>query len=85
MKIDNEIKLDFSDVLFRPKRSTLNSRSEVNVERSFKFKHSNREWTGVPIISSNMDTISSIEMFKQLSTHPGCVDFPPFKRGVHIL
>lgn len=69
MKIEHDIKYDFNDVLFRPKRSTLNSRSEVNVERSFKFKHSNREWTGVPIISSNMDTISSIEMFKQLSTH----------------
>lgn len=68
MKIDNEVKLDFNDVLFRPKRSTLSSRSEVQVEREFKFKHSGRTWSGVPIISSNMDTISSVEMFKKLSS-----------------
>ena len=67
MKFENDIKLDFNDVLFRPKRSTLSSRSEVQVEREFKFKHSGRSWTGVPIISSNMDTISSVEMFKKLS------------------
>ena len=68
MKIDNEVKLDFNDVLFRPKRSTLSSRSEVQVERVYKFKHSGRTWSGVPIISSNMDTISSVEMFKKLSS-----------------
>ena len=54
---------------FLPKRSTFSSRSEVNVERTFNFKHSKRSWTGVPIISSNMDTISSIEMFKSLSKY----------------
>ena len=69
MKIDNEIKLDFNDVLFRPKRSTLSSRSEVSLERTFNFKYSKQIWTGIPIISSNMDTISSIDMFKALSKH----------------
>ena len=69
MKIENDIKLDFNDVLFRPKRSTFSSRSEVSVERTFKFKHSGRSWSGVPIISSNMDTVSSIEMFKALSEY----------------
>ena len=68
MKIDHELKLDFNDVLFRPKRSTLNSRSEVQVEREYKFKHSGRTWSGVPIISSNMDTISCVDMFKKLSS-----------------
>ena len=67
MKIENDIKLDFNDVLLRPKRSTLSSRNDVSVERKFKFKHSGKEWTGVPIISSNMDTVSSVEMFKSLS------------------
>ena len=67
MKLETDIKLDFKDVLFRPKRSTLSSRNEVQVEREFKFKHSGRTWTGVPIISSNMDTISSVEMYKELS------------------
>lgn len=67
MKIDNEIKLDFKDVLFRPKRSTLSSRSEVDVEIEYTFKHSGMKWKGVPIISSNMDTVSSVAMFKELS------------------
>ena len=51
-----------SDVLFRPKRSTLNSRSEVCLFRKVHFRHSNREWEGVPIIVSNMDTTGTIEM-----------------------
>jgi len=68
MKIEHDIKYDFNDVLFRPKRSTLSSRSEVSMERTFNFKHSGRTWTGVPIISSNMDTVSSIDMFKALSS-----------------
>ena len=67
MKLENEIKLDFNDVLFRPKRSTLNSRSQVDIIREFTFKFSQRKWSGVPIISSNMDTVSSIDMFKSLS------------------
>ena len=37
MRIDNEIKLDYQDVLLRPKRGTLNSRKEVNLEREFTF------------------------------------------------
>jgi GMP reductase len=67
MKIENDVKLDFTDVLFRPKRSTLSSRSEVCVERTFCFKHSGRSWTGIPVISSNMDTVSCVEMYKALS------------------
>ena len=56
MKIDNEVKLDFNDVLIRPKRSTLGSRSEVNPLRTIKFANSRATWTGVPIMASNMDT-----------------------------
>ena len=67
MKIIEDIKLDFKDVLFRPKRSTLSSRSEVIVEREIKFKHSNQTWKGVPIIASNMDTIGTFEMYNELS------------------
>ena len=44
MRIEEEIKLDYSDVLFRPKRSTLKSRKEVDLSRTYKFKHSNKEW-----------------------------------------
>ena len=54
MRIEEEIKLDYSDVLFRPKRSTLKSRSEVDLKRKYKFKHSKLTWEGIPIIASNV-------------------------------
>jgi GMP reductase len=67
--IENEVKLDFKDVLFRPMRSTLRSRSEVELERTFTFKRSNQTWTGVPIMSANMDTVSTFEMAEALMNH----------------
>ncbi len=67
MRIEEEVKLDYSDVLFRPKRSTLKSRKEVNLERTYKFKFSNNEWTGIPIIASNMDGVGEVEVAKTLS------------------
>lgn len=69
MKIENEIKLDFKDVLIRPQRSNLASRSEVSIERTFKFKHSPQVWTGIPIVAANMDTVGTVNMFKSLSEH----------------
>lgn len=69
MRIDNDVKLDFSDVLIRPKRSTLTSRKNVNLERTFTFMHSGRTWTGVPIVSSNMDTTGTFEMARALARH----------------
>ena len=68
-RIENEIRLDFKDVLIRPKRSTLKSRSEVDLARTFVFRHSKREWTGVPIIASNMDTTGTFEVAKVLAVH----------------
>ncbi|WP_163935163.1 GMP reductase [Paraferrimonas sp. SM1919] len=68
MRIEQDLKLGFKDVLFRPKRSTLKSRSQVSLERTFKFKHSQREWTGVPIVAANMDSVGSFEMAKSLAT-----------------
>ncbi len=62
MKIEDGIKLDFSDVLFRPKRSTLSSRREVNLNRTFTFKHSGRVWEGVPIMAANMDGVGTLNM-----------------------
>jgi len=53
-RIEDDIKLDFKDVLIRPKRSTLKSRSQVSLDRTFTFKHSNFTWTGVPIMAANM-------------------------------
>jgi len=67
--IESDVKLDFKDVLIRPKRSFLSSRSQVSVERSFTMKHSGKSWTGVPIIAANMDTVGTFEMAKALSKH----------------
>jgi len=69
MKIEEGVKLDFSDVLIRPNRSTLSSRSEVILEREFTFPNSKRKWTGVPITVSNMDTTGTFEMYKALLPH----------------
>jgi GMP reductase len=68
-KIINETKLDFDDVLIRPKRSTLSSRSEVDLSRTFKFAHSPRELTCVPIMVANMDTVGTIAMSKSLAPY----------------
>lgn len=67
MIIQNEVKLDFKDVLFKPKRSNLSSRAEVDLQRSFKFKHCNFEWQGIPIIAANMDTVGTIEAANYLA------------------
>ncbi len=69
MRIENDLKLDFKDVLIRPKRSTLVSRSDVNLERTFVFRNSKMKWTGIPIMSSNMDTTGTFEISKELSKH----------------
>lgn len=69
MKIEPDIKLDFSDVLIRPKRSTLSSRSEVDLVREFKFPHSPQTLSCVPIIVANMDTTGTIEMLKACFQH----------------
>lgn len=69
MRIEDEIKLDFKDVLIRPKRSTLSSRKEVDLRRTFKFKHSGTNWTGVPIMASNMDGVGTLEMADTLYEH----------------
>ena len=67
MRIEYDIKLGFKDVMIRPKRSTLKSRSEVSLERDFKFLHSPLTWSGIPIIAANMDTVGTFEMAKALS------------------
>lgn len=69
MQIDNDIKLGFDDVLIRPKRSTMTSRSEVDLTRTIKFKHSSKTWTGIPIIAANMDTIGTHSMAISLQRH----------------
>ena len=67
MRIDQDIKLDYKDVLIRPKRSTLKSRSQVQLERKFTFRHSKHDYEGVPIMASNMDGVGTFEMADKLA------------------
>ena len=67
MRIETEIKLDYKDVLLRPKRSVLGSRKEVNLNREFTFRNCEQKWNGVPIVAANMDHVGTIEMAKVLS------------------
>jgi len=67
MRISEDIKLDFNNVLISPKRTTLASRAQVNLERTLEFKHAQKSWTGIPIMTSNMDTVGTLEMYKSLS------------------
>jgi len=67
MLIEDDVKLDYSDVLIRPKRSTLTSRFEVDMNRTYNFYHSKKQWTGVPIMASNMDTTGTFPMHNILS------------------
>ena len=69
MKILEDVKLDFFDVLLTPKRSSYSSRAEASLERNMKFKYSPLEWRGIPIMVSNMDTTGTIEMAQALSAH----------------
>ncbi len=64
MRIENDEKLDFKDVLIRPKRSTLRSRSDVDIQREFTFKWSKKSFRGVPIIAANMDGVGTFSMAK---------------------
>jgi len=68
-KINLEPKLDFSDVLIVPKRSSIKSRKDVVLTREFVFKNSNQMWTGVPIAVSNMDTTGTVEMGLELQQY----------------
>ena len=56
-------------MLIRPKRSTMSSRGEVNLERTHKFLWSKKEWSGIPIMSANMDTVGTPSMHTVLSKH----------------
>ncbi|MSP53182.1 MAG: GMP reductase [Gammaproteobacteria bacterium] len=67
MRIEEEVKLAFKDVLIRPKRSTLRSRSQVSLEREYKFRYAKQCWQGIPIIAANMDHTGTFAMAKVLS------------------
>ena len=63
MRIINEVKLDYKDVLIQPKRSTLKSRSQVSLKRNYTFRNSANSWTGVPIMAAKW---TALVLFKWL-------------------
>jgi GMP reductase len=69
MRIESDVKLDFSDVLLKPKRSTIESRKDIDLTRTFKFRYGIGEWTGVPIISSNMSSVTTPAVAEILDKH----------------
>ncbi len=69
MRIELDLKLGFKDVLIRPKRSTLKSRAEVQLERNYSFLHSQQQWSGIPVIAANMDTVGTFAMAEALARH----------------
>jgi GMP reductase len=69
VRIENEIKLDYKDVLIRPKRSVLRSRKEVDLQRKYKFRNSGNAWWGIPIMAANMDGVGTFNMAHELAKH----------------
>ena len=69
MRIESDLKLDYKDVLLKPKRSKLTSRKDVDMEREFKFLNSGKEFTGIPIIASSMDGFGTFSMAKILQNY----------------
>ena len=69
MRVEHDTKLTFDDVLIRPKRSTLVSRSDVSLSRNFEFRHSEDNWSGVPIVAANMDTTGLFSVARVLQGH----------------
>ena len=69
MRVEHDVKLTFDDVLIRPKRSTLVSRSDVTLVREFKFRHSDTTWEGVPVVAANMDTTGVFGVAEVLQKH----------------
>lgn len=69
MRIEEDVKLDFKDVLIRPKRSTLESRNDVDLTREFTFRHSPQHFSGVPIIAANMDGVGTMQMARAFTAN----------------
>lgn len=69
MRIEHDVKLGFKDVMIRPKRSTLKSRSKVDLKREFTFFNSKANWKGIPVMAANMDTVGTFEMALALAKH----------------
>lgn len=90
MRIEEDVKLDFCDVLLKPKRSTtIKRRSDVSPIRVFSFKYSPTEWTGVPIISSNMTSVTTSRVPAVMRKHNmlACMpkNYGPLRFDPHLI
>lgn len=83
--IVEDVKLDFSDVLLMPKRSTLDSRSKVDLTRTFKFKHSRITYSGIPIVAANMDTVGTMEMANAFKSYNMSVALHKFYSATQLI
>ncbi len=68
-KFESQTYYDYSNVLIKPRKSTLTSRSEVDLHKTISFPNSSQTWTGVPIIAANMDTTGTFELYNVLKEH----------------
>ena len=66
MRIEADVKLDYNDVLLRPKRSTMGSRKDVDLVRKYKFRNSGKEWQGIPVMAANMQGVGTFSMAEEL-------------------
>jgi GMP reductase len=73
MRFENDMKLDYKDVLLCPKRSKLTSRKEVDLKISFKYANyrsvvdEDIAYYGVPIMAANMDGVGTFKMADTLA------------------
>ena len=79
-----DVKLDFKDVLLRPKRSTLKSRADVDLYREITFRNSKQTYNGIPIMASNMDTVGTFEMAKTLAKVRNQLHMPVMHQSIGI-
>lgn len=66
MRIETEIELDYSDVLIKPRRSTIASRKDADITREYKFRWSGRTVKGTGIMQANMGTIGNFEVSRKM-------------------
>ena len=82
MRIIEDVKLDFADVLICPKRSTLESRGDVELLRDFVFRNSQYKWRGCPIVAANMDITGTVAMANALAAHNMLTCLGKYENGV---
>ena len=93
MHIESDVKLDFKDVLIRPKRSTLKTRSEVELVREYRYRNSGQTFRGIPIVAANMDGVGTLSMARTLlpagllvtlHKHYGLDELVPYFAGLEV-